>query len=405
MYFNNYVQIFLYVPQVLILFSLALFSPKSSYSRLLKSYIGALFIVTVAGILIGLYRGLTLSKDYSEIREDISKLVSFVLFIVMPFFFFSLNKKYKIFLCKWFNIFAVTYTFAVLPNMFIVVSDGSIYPGNLFGRTTVNITIISAWLFYSLSMFYINRERWLLVWSFVCYLIVLASLAKWNFIAILLYPLLVFLVALKGVRSLSKLKKKRTKVIFICSIVFLGLNISTFGDIFSRNLGYESFEHYLEKRVLGDPNNNGNLARTAFNLTSDKGVRDGARLMMWADLISRTMESPILGTGLGSRALEDIGLQMEDHNIFVTHMSRYGVPLFCLWFFLVGRILKIQYSHLNRHVNLKPVRAFYVIIFLNFTFQSSVGNIWGQLLVALFVGSSVGIFLNSAHAYGNSLTK
>jgi hypothetical protein len=402
MYFNNYIQIALYVPQVLILIALIFFSPKTNYFKSVKLYFGLLFLLTIIGISIGTYIGLKLDKGSHQMKEDITKLITLVFFIGLPFFLNGLSLSNRNLIFKVFNGFAFIYTLLVFPNMFLTLEDSSIYPGNLFGRTTVNLTIISSWAFYSLSIYFASKNKLFLTWSFICYIAVVASLAKWNAIAIVFYPLLAYLILIMYNDRLGVKMRRVMKYPFWGMSVLIILNFSTLAEPLARNLGYGSFDDYLDSRVFGDSNNRANLVQT-IEFSEDKGIKDGARFVMWVDMLTRTKENPWFGVGIGSRALENLGLKVEDHNIFVTHVSRYGVPIFLLWCILIFKLFKLQYNNLVTNKLLAPLKYLYFIILLNFFFQASVGNIWGQLLVALFIGTAIGSIISTGTEYGNSI--
>lgn len=390
MYLNNYILIALYVPLIVVIFILLTFKPKDNFFKTFQVLFGVLFLVSIVGLIKGVLVGINLGKDSQYINEDISKLSTFIFFIGMPYFIIALNKNVlrRIFLV--FNYSAILYTLLVSLSLFLAGSaedeSVSIYPGNLFGATTMNLTIISAWAFYALSILYITKKKEFFLWSILCYIDIIGSLAKWNILAIIGFPVLLIVMFYYNNNATKKSRKKYVIISLIIVAVFFA-NINIVLTPFVKSQGYESVEEFLFKRVYGDPQG------TTIALSEEQGIKDGARLAMWGDLLIRTKESPILGVGLGSRALDYIGLNIEDHNIFITHLSRYGIPIFICWLILTFILIKrLRRYILNDHFS-RIIKIIFVIIYINFFFQASVGNIWGQILVALFIGISIGLVL------------
>ena len=389
MYFNNYIQIVLYFPLAYVLISLLTFTPKSLYFKKIKFLFGLLFAVTFFGLLIGTIYGIFLGKKLEYIQQDIIKLVAFVFFLGLPFYIIAQKEKWIFSLNKYFNFFAFIYTVFVSLSLFfagnITQENTSIFVGNLFGASTVNLTIISAWSFYSLAQYIITKKKYFLIWSLLCYLDVLFSLSKWNFIALIAYPIFIVFIV-NANRTFSKFKKRIVIGIFCIPMVLFFLNINSILEPVVKARGWDSFNEFLDDRVLGEQSiENGNIG----NLQ----LKDGYRFVMWEDLISRTFDDPITGIGMGSRALENKGDFVEDHNIFVTHISRYGIPLFFLWMWLVLLVIKSLRNYIKTNSSSKVFLYIITIMYINFFFQASVGSIWGQLLVVILIGTSIGLML------------
>jgi O-antigen ligase len=169
-------------------------------------------------------------------------------------------------------------------------------------------------------------------------------------------------------------------------MVFFFLNINSILELVVKARGWYSFNDFLDDRVLGEQSiEYGNIGNVQ--------LKDGYRFVMWEDLISRTFDDPITGIGMGSRALENKGDFVEDHNIFVTHISRYGIPLFFLWMWLVLLVIKSLRNYIKTNSFSKVFLYIITIMYINFFFQASVGNIWGQLLVVILIGTSIGLML------------
>lgn len=407
MYINNYIQIALYFPLAFVLINLLSFTPKSIFFKKFKLLFGLLFFITFIGLIKGTIYGIYLGKKMQYINEDILKLVAFLFFIGFPFYIIAQKENLVYFFNKYFNYFAFIYTILVSLSLFIVGNNDetnySIYPGNLFGASTVNLIIISAWSFYSIAQYSFTKKKFFLYWSLLCFLDVLISLAKWNFIAIISYPMIITLVLNAG-NSFTKFQKKLLIVVFSIAVSVFFYNLNSILAPVAQARGWDSFDDFLYGRVFGEAGNNDNLGK-AISFGGDSGIKDGARLIMWADLISRTIENPIMGVGLGTRALDNTGLFIEDHNIFITHISRYGLPLFLMWLWLVFLTIKLLRTYITKIGKSKVIRYVFAIMYVNFFFQASVGNIWGQVLVVLSIGSSIGLmlFLNNKLYTNNTI--
>lgn len=389
MYFNNYIQIALYFPLVYIIIHLLTFTPKNNYFKKFKYLFGLLFGITFFGILIGSIYGIYQGKKFEYIQQDILKLLAFVSYLGIPFYIIAQKEKWVFSLNKYFNFFAFIYTVFVSLSLFIAGNvnedDTSIFVGNLFGASTVNLTIISAWAFYSLAQYVVTKRKFFFIWSLLCYIDLLGSLSKWNIIAIIAYPIL-FTFLINASSYFSKFQKKIFLCFFSIPLGLFFLNINSILEPFVKSRGWNSFSDFLDDRVYGEQS-------IDYGAIESFQVKDGYRFAMWEDLIARTFDNSLIGIGLGSRALESEGLYVEDHNIFITHFSRYGIVIFILWIWLVILLIKWLYKYLKINSSYKMVLNIFIIMYLNFFFQSSVGNVWGQLLVVFFSGTSVGLMV------------
>jgi hypothetical protein len=389
MYFNNYIQITLYFPLVYIIIHLLTFTPRSNYFKKFKYLFGLLFGITFFGILIGSIYGIYQGKKFEYIQQDILKLLAFVFYLGLPFYIIAQKEKWVFSLNKFFNFFAFIYTVFVSLSLFIAGNvnedNTSIFVGNLFGASTVNLTIISAWAFYSLAQYIVTKRKFFLIWSLLCYIDVIGSLSKWNIIAIIAYPiLLTFLVNTSN--HFSKFQKKIFIVLFCIPLGLFFLNINSILEPFVKSRGWVSVSDFLDDRVFGEQS-------IDYGAIGSFQVKDGYRFAMWEDLIHRTFENSLTGIGMGSRALESEGIYVEDHNIFITHFSRYGIVIFILWVWLVILVIKLLYKYLKINSSYKMILNIFIIMYINFFFQASVGNIWGQNLVVIFIGVSIGLMM------------
>ncbi len=405
MYLNNYIQVLLYGPLILVLLVLILFTPKTIFFKSFKLCYNLFIIISIVGLAKGVLIGMALGKNTQYINEDLLKIITFVFFIGLPFFIIALNPKQLKLPFRIFNYVGFGYTLLVSLSLFIVgnvdkESTVSIYPGNLFGATTINLTIISAWTFYAFALYYLTKQKWFFIWALFCYTAVLWSLAKWNIIALVGFPVMCIVMFYSRNQLSHQTRKQYTLVALILVILFFA-NIGIILNPITKLQGYESVDEYLTMRVLGDPQNTANIG-SALSISGDQGIKDGARLAMWGDLLIRTCENPVAGVGLGTRALDFNGLNIEDHNIFVTHISRYGIPIFIVWLVVLVQLIKKLRTFILEDKFAIIIKFTFAIMYLNFFFQASVGNIWGQLLVTLMIGASIGFLLYKHHELDNS---
>jgi hypothetical protein len=240
-------------------------------------------------------------------------------------------------------------------------------------------------------LYRVTKKKLFLVWTAICYTDVLWSLAKWNIIAFVGFPVMLILVFYAN-NQLTPRKRKKYTIAALSLFVLFFANIGIVMNPIAKLQDYESVDEYLARRVFGDANNDANIGST-ISVSGDQGIKDGARLAMWGDLLTRTGENPIAGVGLGTRALDYNGLNIEDHNVFVTHVSRYGIPLFIGWLVLNFLLIRKLRTYILADKYARIFKFTFTIMYLNFFFQASVGNIWGQVLVALLIGMSVGLLL------------
>jgi hypothetical protein len=396
MYFNNYIQIALYGPVILVLLALIAFTPKTVFFKSFKVYFSLYVLLSCIALVKGFLIGVSLGKDGQYIKEDFLKITTFVFFIGLPYLIIGINPRQLRLPFRLFNYLGLVYTVLVSLSLYIAGNTNeegsvSIYPGNLFGATTMNLTIISAWTFYAFALYRVTKKKLFLVWTAICYTDVLWSLAKWNIIAFVGFPVMLILVFYAN-NQLTPRKRKKYTIAALSLVVLFFANIGIVMNPIAKLQDYESVDEYLARRVFGDANIDANIGSN-ISVSGDQGIKDGARLAMWGDLLTRTGENPIAGVGLGTRALDYIGLNIEDHNVFVTHVSRYGIPLFIGWLVLNFLLIRKLRTYILADKYARFFKFTFTIMYLNFFFQASVGNIWGQVLVALLIGMSVGLLL------------
>ncbi len=194
--------------------------------------------------------------------------------------------------------------------------------------------------------------------------------------------------------------KNSTKYLFITIFFFIIILFITFSkqifDIIAQINQFDDFENYLDGRVFRQMTNESQVeSGIGVMVGDDYGIKDGARFLVWLDLITKTLKSPFTGIGLGVRAF---GEDMEDHSMIIFFFARFGIILFSVLFYLQFLIFKKYY----KLVDLSKSKPILLILIFHFYFQASVGNIWGQLPYDLLIGiffSRIFLF----HRYQNEL--
>ena len=172
----------------------------------------------------------------------------------------------------------------------------------------------------------------------------------------------------------------KKRVIFcIIVIAVLASVLFNFSDNIvqlSRNERYNTWQSYWHTRVV------------AGDLLEGGHVRSGSRFIIWGDLLRQLSESPFLGIGLGSRPTFG---DVEDHNMYIFFLIRFGIPLFCIAAILSFTLI----MHMLRYQAIGGTnRLILFALFAYFFFSAAVGSSFGQLLNGLTVGGIAGIILN-----------
>ena len=331
----------------------------------------SLFFSTIIG-----YLNYSFPSDHAFV--DITRILNFSTIFATPFVlaFTNLrlfNKYYEIF-----KTVAIFYTILTALS-FIFGSGESIFYGGLFGPTTVNLGMISIFFFIALHDYQYFPKKKNLILLLISYFVIIISLSKWNLIAILAGFYFIYIYIMKQLNS-----KNSTKYLFITLSVSLLLLFIIFSkqifDIIAQINQFDDFENYLDGRVFRQMTNNSQVeSGIGVMVGDDYGIKDGARFLVWLDLITKTLKSPFIGLGLGVRAF---GEDMEDHSMIIFFFARFGIILFLILFFLQFKIF-LRYFKLVKNSLSKPI---FLILILHFYFQASVGNIWGQLPYDLLLG-------------------
>nr|WP_298994239.1 hypothetical protein [uncultured Polaribacter sp.] len=328
-----------------------------------------------------------------EAKIDFERITSFLIIFILPLVLFKKRIFYNAKVAHRFCVLALIYTLLTTTSLFIAGSGKSAFPGNFFGATTVSLTLVSVFSFFGLFYYTEYEKKIGLALCILAYIACLASLAKWNFIVDIMIPFLLY----KSWKR--RVGKNFSKKILLYVGLFIGLTVlmaksDTFLTKFAKLNDYDTFQDFLNGRVLRAKTSSSNIdSGIVFEISADGGVKDGARLAMWSDLISRTIDSPLTGLGLGARAFDYKKIYIEEHSLFFFSIAKFG---FFLGFLFIAYIIKVfsAFYHIIR-VNSKNSlsKIIFLGMILNFLFQSNVGNIWGQSIINLGLGLVIYFFM------------
>jgi len=240
--------------------------------------------------------------------------------------------------------------------------------GNLVKATTIqrfNLSFIGFFGFYLLANErYKNAGRFVILISWV---MAVLSLAKWNFFPAIVFPLLWLGIETRKVNWTKRI------AIFLFVIIILSLVFYSFNDeLVARQWG--TWHEYLRQRIKP-----GNVS--------------GGRFRMWSDLMQQFSKVPLLGIGFGARPTY---INVEDHNIFIFFLVRFGAPLF----FLFGLLVMILFIHILYSKSIKKInRLIFLILFFYFFFAASVSTTFGQILNGITISIIAGIIIHPRNNY------
>jgi len=317
-------------------------------------------------------------------KIDVLRVANYLALFSIPILLSNNNFFRKENVFKIFGYISFTFVLLVGISLFTVGGGKSIFFGNLFGATTVNLSVVSLLVIAGLQYYYRYNGKLGLYIATLGYIITVASLAKWNFVVILFTPYLIYKILAEKTKS-----NAFTRInLFIGSgilVFFLFLAKDKILNSFASINQFDDIESYFNSRVLRTKTDNSSIESGVLLIEGDVGIKDGARFMIWMDLINKTMDSPFFGIGLGTRAGNNAKIDIEDHSIFIFFLSRFGFILFLLFFYKVYKLYKIYYKIIE-NPKYKLSKLLLTLLLLNFYFQASVGNIWGQILYVLMLG-------------------
>ena len=397
MFIGNYFQIiFDLLTIILILFRSFYSTTNLTALKPAYKYSNTILILFVIALMYANLIGFRQKKSFDNIYIDNLRILSFSLILIIPLLFFRLSNKILKILNTLFFIFTLIYTTFVFINILvsrnISEEDTSIFPGNLFSISTLNLTLISYFCYYYLFRFILKQNILDAIFIFISYLIILFTLQKWNIVCLVTIPI-IFIKFVLFSKSVNK--KVLNKIILLNTFIFILIFASVGSTFIAQKAGFDDIGSFMDSRVLTktDAANSNGLEQGVVGVNDSQAIKDGGRLLMWGDMVTRSFEHPFIGIGFGSRALEQFAFNIEDHNMIITFMSRFGFPMTFIILYFLFKYIKSLYNIQKVSNNLFK----YILLFciLNFFFQSIVGNIWGQSFITINFSIILGLILSS----------
>jgi hypothetical protein len=356
---------------------------KGKFSIRYHSLLLSLLFVYITGTFLALLRGISLNNPSEFIYSDLFRSM------VFPFSLTFAGLIARVRGIRYIEKIFLFFILIFITGILIYRFTGFALLGDIVKTSTVqlyNLSFIGFFGFYLLAnRHYKNIGRFIILSSWG---IALLSLAKWNFFPVVVFPLLWIFIETKWMNT-----KKRV-ILCIIAIAVLASVLFNFRDNIVRitysarynpRMSFEArhntWQSYWHTRVV------------AGHLLEGGHVRSGSRYIIWGDLFRQLSESPFLGRGFGARpTFEDV----EDHNMYIFLLIRFGIPLFC-----IAAILSLALIiHMVRCQAIGGTnRLILFALFAYFFFSAAVGSSFGQMLNGLTVGGIAGIILNPRGAY------
>ena len=382
MILNFYILIFLYVITIFIFIFYYYNNVKNKLLHNLKSKINYLYFTTFIGIIYSSIISFNNSNFFSQHTfVDVTRVLNFSTIFALPFVFSFIKKIYFKLIYKYLFIFALLYTFLICLSCIFGTGE-SIFYGGIFGATTVNLGIISLFFFIALNDYLEFKKFKSLILLILTYFVILITLTKWNILVLITGIYFIYLLVIMQLKVKSFLKYIFI-ILLIIAIAYLIYNGRQIFDLIAQLNDFDDFDSYLNGRVFRKMTSDSQVdSGIGIMIGDDYGIKDGARFLVWLDLITKTMKSPFTGVGLGIRAF---GEDMEDHSMFIFFFARFGIIFFLFFYYKIFNILKEFYKIYLANTN-KQHKIIFILFFTHIFFQASVGNIWGQLPYDIFIG-------------------
>jgi len=365
---NVYINYFLWIVAILALLIYLNGKYKNKFSIKYYSLFLSLLFIYIIGIAIAYLEGINFNNPIKFIYGDLSRSM------ILP-----LSFAFTVLVSRTRNIKYFENIISILALIFMAI----LFIYKLFGfnifKDIIKLTTVQLYntSFIGFFGFYLlEKKHYKIIARFIIlisWFLAILSLAKWNFFIVLSFPILWIIIETKKMRT-----KKR---IFLCItiliiLVVVFLNFKTDIVRFSSKNVWESWESYWYARVM----------------TPEGRILDGSRFKIWGDLLQQFLKNPLLGIGFGARpTFSDV----EDHNMFIFFLIRFGIPLFCIFIVLLIKLIVhiLNYQGISR-INRLVLFALFVYFFLS----ASTGSCFGQMLNGLTVGGIIGIMLNPMSA-------
>jgi len=363
---NIYINYILYIGAIFSLLLYLIGKFKNKFSKKYFSLFLGLFFVYIAGLFVALIRGISLNYPQNFIISDLLRSMVLPLSLAFAGLIARLKNIKKII------NFAILFSLVFIIVIFVHKLFNFAILGNLIKPTTVqifNLSAIGFLGFYLLTnKYHKNIGRFIILMSWIT---IVLSLTKWNFFPIIIFPLFWIIIETRKINT-----KKR---IILCVVIITILTSTLFSlrdNIIqvSTHERYNTFYSYLDSQVM-------------------KKDLSGGRFNIWEDLLQQFSKAPLLGIGFGVRPTY---INVEDHNIFIFFLIRFGVLLF-----FIGTMLSIiLMMYILRCKNIKKInRLILFLLSIYFLQTSAVDTVpFGQIMNGLMVGGISGIILNLRNA-------
>lgn len=364
---NIYLNNIFYLGSIVILILYLAGHYHSGFSKKYYSLYLGLLLVYVVGISIAILIGLESNHPLVLIYYDLLISMVFPFTLALIGFMSRLNdiKRVEKIIIFLFLIFVLVMLINRLFGLAVLGDLAKVTTRQLF-----NISVVGFFGLYLLvNRHYQSIGRFLILISWI---VIVLSLAKWNFFAITILPLSWIIIEARRIVNRQKL--------FFCLIALIVLVSVLIGfrdQITHFATGHPTWQTFLSKRVV------------TGNLLAGGEIRTGSRLLIWSDLLQQFSRSPILGIGFGARPTF---LNIADHDIFIFFLVRFGLPLFCLATVL-SLMLIIQMLHYQQ-IN-KVSRLILLMLWIYFFQNAAIDPVpYGEIINGLVFGIVVGIILN-----------
>jgi hypothetical protein len=188
MFLNNYLIVFFNILVGLIFLVFLLLKGDRILFKVRKAT-SVTFAVGILGIFMASIVGyVTLKLDTENSSVDLVRILNYLTLFCIPIvlsnyrYFSSLKSTY------FFSRVSLIFVIFTGASLFMVGGGNSVFFGNLFGATTVNLGVVSLQAIGGLQSYYRNKNKIGLFIAIIGYIITFASLAKWNFVVMLFLP-------------------------------------------------------------------------------------------------------------------------------------------------------------------------------------------------------------------------
>ena len=362
-----YNLLIVFIPFFYIIFCIVYANTKKNilFSIKLFNLIVLISFITLVSFIFSIHIGKIITH---ELVVDLTNIFCVLLPFIIPYILFYFNPDLNFNLI--FKLYVLVFLISIITTKIFNFSFVII-------PSTINYSTISIISFHYLYLFYDKRKYFSLILAIICFIITLFSLAKWLFI----YQLLFILIILNLIYSAKN--KLLIFVFFISFLLFFIIFKNIIFDLVFISQGFDNFNEFIDNRIVGDISIR-DIDIGFLSIFSNIGIRDGSRLPMWFDLLSRSWDSPLFGVGLGSRAFDYYGFDVEDHNFIIFFISRFGIPF--SMYFLYKYLKLINYCILQLGVFDSTIKRLFIFLVVSILFQGLTTTTYFKLIPNIALG-------------------